>query len=181
MNCKTAVVLAAGAGTRMRSEKPKVLHEVCGKPMVSHVTSQAAEAGADNIIVVIGHGADRVKNAIDDGKLKFAVQSEQLGTGHAVKQAMGDVPDEGGVFVLCGDTPLITADTLKGFADFHEKSGNAVTVLTTLFDDPFGYGRIIRAADGSLLRIVEQKDANDEEKAVKEVNAGMYCFERGIS
>ena len=118
MNCKTAVVLAAGAGTRMRSEKPKVLHEVCGKPMVSHVTSQAAEAGADNIIVVIGHGADRVKNAIDDGKLKFAVQSEQLGTGHAVKQAMGDVPDEGGVFVLCGDTPLITADTLKGFADF---------------------------------------------------------------
>ena len=78
MNCKTAVVLAAGAGTRMRSEKPKVLHEVCGKPMVSHVTSQAAEAGADNIIVVIGHGADRVKNAIDDGKLKFAVQSEQL-------------------------------------------------------------------------------------------------------
>mgnify|MGYP002772745141 FL=1 len=177
MNCKTAVVLAAGAGTRMRSEKPKVLHEVCGKPMVSHVTSQAAEAGADNIIVVIGHGADRVKNAIDDGKLKFAVQSEQLGTGHAVKQAMGDVPDEGGVFVLCGDTPLITADTLKGFADFHEKSGNAVTVLTALFDDPFGYGRIIRAADGSLLRIVEQKDANDEEKAVKEVNAGMYCFD----
>ena len=144
---------------------------------MSHVTSQAAEVGADNTIVVIGHGADCGKNAIDDGKLRFAVQSEQLGTGHAVKQAMGDVPDEGGVFVLCGDTPLITADTLRGFADFHERSGNAVTVLTAMFDDPFGYGRIIRAADGSLLRIVEQKDANDEEKAVKEVNAGMYCFD----
>lgn len=177
MNCKTAVILAAGAGTRMKSEKPKVLHEVCGKPMVSHVTSQAAAAGADNIIVVIGHGADRVKGAIEDGALKFAVQSEQLGTGHAVKQAMDYVPDEGGVFVLCADTPLITAETLRGFAEYHEKSENAVTVLSAMFDDPFGYGRMIRAKDGSLLRIVEQKDANDEEKAVKEVNAGMYCFD----
>jgi bifunctional UDP-N-acetylglucosamine pyrophosphorylase/glucosamine-1-phosphate N-acetyltransferase len=145
--------------------------------MVTHVTSQAAESGADNIIVVIGHGGDEVRNSTDDGKLKFAVQKEQLGTGHAVKQALGLVPDEGGVFVLCGDTPLITAETLKGFADFHEKSGNAVTVMTALFDDPFGYGRIIRGDDGNVLKIAEQKDASESEKAVKEVNAGMYCFD----
>lgn len=177
MNCKTAVVLAAGAGTRMKSDKPKVLHEICGKPMVTHVTSQAAEAGAENIIVVVGHGGDRVREAIDDGKLKFALQSEQLGTGHAVMQAVGSVPDEGGVFVLCGDTPLITSETLRSFAEFHEGSSHAVTVLTALFDDPTGYGRIIRAEDGSLLRIVEQKDASEAERAVKEVNAGMYCFD----
>lgn len=177
MNCKTAIVLAAGAGTRMKSDRPKVLHRVCGRPMVTHVTSQASQAGADNIIVVIGHGGDLVRGTIDDGRLKFAVQSEQLGTGHAVMQAMGEVPAEGGVFVLCGDTPLITAETLKRFAEYHEASGNAVTVLTAIFDDPFGYGRIIRNGDGSLQRIVEQKDASEEEKAVKEVNAGMYCFD----
>lgn len=177
MNCKTAVILAAGAGTRMKSEKPKVLHELFGKPMVSHVTSQAAEAGSENIIVVVGHGAERVQAALDDGTLKFALQAEQAGTGHAVMQAVDYIPDEGGVFVLCGDTPLITAETLKSVSEFHAESGNAVTVLTALFENPFGYGRIIRAEDGSLLKIVEQKDASEEEKKVNEVNAGMYCFD----
>ena len=176
MNCKTAVILAAGAGTRMKSEKPKVLHEVCGKPMVSHVTSQVAKAGSDNIIVIIGHDADRVHDAIADGNLKFALQKEQLGTGHAVMQAADLIPDDGDVFVLCGDTPLITAETLRKFADFHEDKKNAVTVLTAVFDNPYGYGRIIRGDDDQLVKIVEQKDAGDEEKAVKEVNAGMYCF-----
>ena len=180
MNCKTAIVLAAGAGTRMKSERPKVLHEVCGRPMVTHVTSQASRAGADNIIVVIGHGAEQVRSAIDDGRLRFAVQSEQLGTGHAVMQAMGEVPAEGGVFVLCADTPLITAETLSRFAAYHEASGNAVTVLTAMFENPFGYGRIVRGADGSLQKIVEQKDASEEEQAIREVNAGMYCFDAGF-
>ncbi len=176
MNCKTAVILAAGAGTRMKSKKPKVLHEICGKPMVTHVTSQAKKAGADNIIVVVGHGADKVQGKIQDGDLRFVLQEKQLGTGHAVMQAKDLIPDEGDVFVLCGDTPLITAETLTDFAKFHEEKKNAVTVLTAIFENPFGYGRIIRGDDDQLLRIVEQKDASEDEKAVKEVNAGMYCM-----
>ncbi len=177
MSCKTAVILAAGAGTRMKSDKPKVLHEVCGKPMLSHIVSQAQKAGVDDIITVIGHGAQQVRETVFGDNLRFVIQQEQLGTGHAVMQAADMLPSDGSVFVLCGDTPLITAETLKEFAACHEKEKNAVTVLTAVFDDPFGYGRIIRGENGELLRIVEQKDASEAEKAVKEVNAGMYCFE----
>ncbi len=175
MNCKTAVILAAGAGTRMKSDRPKVLHEVCGKPMAAHVISQVKRAGAERVIVVVGHGADLVKEALAGDGIIFAVQTEQLGTGHAVMQAASYLPEEGDVFVICGDTPLITAETLTEFARCHEANGNAVTVMTAVFDDPFGYGRIIRKEDGSLEKIVEQKDADETEKAVKEVNAGMYC------
>ena len=176
MNCKTAVILAAGAGTRMKSELPKVLHEVCGRPMVSHVISQAKKAGAETIIAVIGHGAEQVKEGLKEEEILFALQEKQLGTGHAVMQAADRIPDEGDVFVLCGDTPLITSETLAEFAAYHSGSNNAVTVLTAIFDNPFGYGRIIRGEDGNLQKIVEQKDADETEKAVKEVNAGMYCF-----
>lgn len=161
----------------MKSDKPKVLHEVCGKPMLSHIVSQAEKAGAEDIITVIGHGAQQVRETVFGDKLSFVIQQEQLGTGHAVMQAAEMLPEDGSVFVLCGDTPLITAETLKSFADCHEREKNAVTVLTAIFDDPFGYGRIIRGENGELLRIVEQKDASEAEKAVKEVNAGMYCFE----
>ena len=175
MNCRTAVILAAGAGTRMKSAKPKVLHEVMGKPMVSHVISQVRKSGSENIIVVVGHGAHQVREALSDEGVSFAVQKEQLGTGHAVIQALDQIPEEGDVFIVCGDTPLITAETLGRFAEYHEKSGAELTVLTAEYDDPSGYGRIIRGKDGSLLRIVEQKDATEEEKLVKEVNAGMYC------
>ena len=103
MNCKTAVILAAGAGTRMKSELPKVLHEVCGRPMVSHVISQAKKAGAETIIAVIGHGAEQVKEGLKEEEILFALQEKQLGTGHAVMQAADRIPDEGDVFVLCGD------------------------------------------------------------------------------
>ncbi|MDD7409222.1 MAG: bifunctional UDP-N-acetylglucosamine diphosphorylase/glucosamine-1-phosphate N-acetyltransferase GlmU [Anaerovoracaceae bacterium] len=175
MNCKTAVILAAGAGTRMKSAKPKVLHEIMGRPMVSHVISQVRKSGTEKIIVVVGHGAQEVQEALSGEGVSFAVQEEQLGTGHAVIQALDQIPEEGDVFIVCGDTPLITGETLSKFADHHGKSGAALTVLTAEYDDPTGYGRIIRDADGRLLRIVEQKDADDEEKAVKEVNAGMYC------
>ncbi len=176
MNCKTAVILAAGAGTRMKSERPKVLHEVCGKPMVSHVITQAKKAGAEKIIAVVGHGAEQVKESLQAEDVIFALQEEQLGTGHAVMQAAEYIPDDGDVFVLCGDTPLITSETLEKFAAYHSGSGNAVTVLTAVFENPFGYGRIIRGGKGELLKIAEQKDADEAEKAVKEVNAGMYCF-----
>ena len=181
MDCKTAVILAAGAGTRMKSDRPKVLHQVCGRPMVSHVISQVREAGADRLIVVVGHGAEQVRSALAGEEISFAVQEQQLGTGHAAMQAAQYVPEDGSVFVLCGDTPLITAETLSQFAAFHEAEGKAVTVLTAVFDNPFGYGRIIRSQDGSLLKIVEQKDADEAEAAVKEVNAGMYCFRRRFS
>lgn len=176
MDCKTAVILAAGAGTRMKSDRPKVLHQVCGRPMVSHVISQTKKAGAENIVAVVGHGAEMVKADLADEGVAFVVQEEQLGTGHAVMQAADCISADGDVFVLCGDTPLITGQTLSDFSAYHSKSGNAVTVLTAIFENPFGYGRIIRAEDGSVLKIVEQKDASETEKAVKEVNAGMYCF-----
>lgn len=177
MDCNTAVILAAGAGTRMKSKTPKVLHKVCGKPMVMHVVEQARLAGTGNIVVVVGHKAEQVQKTLEDQDLKFAVQKEQLGTGHAVMEAVSFIPDEGSSFVLCGDTPLITAETLKKFADYHESRNDAVTVLTARLENPYGYGRIIRGDGDQLLRIVEQKDADSAEQAVNEVNAGMYCFQ----
>lgn len=177
MGCNTAVILAAGAGTRMKSEKPKVLHEVMGRPMVSHVIAQVRESGAENIIVVVGHGSEQVMEALSGEQVQFAVQREQLGTGHAVTQAAEFLPDAGDVFVLCGDTPLVTADMLRNFAAYHEQAGGVLTVLTAGLDDPTGYGRIIRGEDGRLQKIVEQKDASEEEKAVKEINSGMFCFD----
>ena len=178
MNCRTAVILAAGAGTRMKSDRPKVLHEVCGRPMVSHVISQAKKAGVEHIVAVVGHGAEEVEKTLSgESGVVFSLQEKQLGTGHAAMTASEYIPGDGDLFVLCGDTPLITADTLSRFAAFHESGGNAVTVLTAIFDDPFGYGRIIRGEDGSLEKIVEEKDASEAERAVKEVNAGMYCFQ----
>ena len=180
MEGKTAVILAAGAGTRMKSDRPKVLHEVMGRPMVSHVISQVRKAGADNITAVIGHGADVVREALSGEGITFAVQEEQLGTGHAVMQALDRIPEEGDVFILCGDTPLITGETLSAFAEYHSSQQAVLTVLTAEYEDPTGYGRIVRNQDGSLLCIVEQKDASEEQKLIKEVNAGMYCVEAGF-
>ncbi len=170
------VILAAGQGTRMRSEVPKVLHRVLDKTMVGYVIEAAQEAGAAEICVVVGHQSAMVKNTIKDmyDNISFAVQKEQLGTGHAVMQA-GDFIKDGNILILCGDTPLITADTIVKLADIHESSGNSVTVVSMIVDEPTGYGRIIREND-AFSRIVEQKDANAEEQAVKEVNTGVYIF-----
>ncbi len=180
MSCNTAVILAAGAGTRMKSEKPKVLHEILGKSMVLHVISQVREAGAEDIIAVVGHGAEKVTEALSGEGIRFALQKEQLGTGHAVMQAAQYLPDEGDVFVLCGDTPLITSDMMRSFAEYHSEQNGVLTVLTASVDDPTGYGRIIRDESGNFLRIVEQKDASEEEKKVCEINSGMFCFSSGF-
>lgn len=177
MNHKTAVILAAGAGTRMKSSKPKVLHEVCGVPMVKHVVNQVRLAGIDDIVVVVGHEAKRVMDGINDTDVKYAVQAEQLGTGHAVMQSIDCLPQNGDVFVLCGDTPLITAATIDRFSKAHSEAGNDMTVLTAMVSEPFGYGRIVRSENGNLERIVEQKDANEIERAICEINSGMYIFD----
>lgn len=173
----TAVILAAGKGTRMKSSLPKVLHKVCGKSMLAHVLDAAEGAGATRSVVVVGFGSDTVKAALG-GRAAFVTQAEQLGTGHAVQQAESLLKDEEGtIMVLCGDTPLLTAQLLTRLADEHKTSGAVATVLTAIMPDATGYGRIIRAKDGSVEKIVEHKDATEEERAVREVNAGIYCFE----
>ncbi len=170
------VILAAGQGTRMKSDVPKVLHRVLDKTMVGYVIEASKEAGADDICVVVGHQSAMVKNTIKDlyDDIKFAIQKEQLGTGHAVMQA-GEFISSGNILVLCGDTPLITSDTIKKLCDIHEKQQNSVTVVSMIVDEPTGYGRIIREND-KFSKIVEQKDANEEELKVKEVNTGVYIF-----
>lgn len=170
-----AVILAAGQGTRMKSKVPKVLHKVIDKPMVDYVIDESVKAGAKDICVIVGHQSAMVKAMIGD-RVKYGLQTEQLGTGHAVMQAGDFLKGDEDIVVLCGDTPLITAQTLGKLAEIHSTEGNAVTVVSMVLDAPDGYGRIIRDSDNAFSRIVEQKDANDEEKACKEVNTGVYIF-----
>ncbi len=171
------VILAAGQGTRMKSDVPKVLHKVLDKPMVEYVIDASKEVGAKDICVVIGHQSAMVKSIIKDrcDDVSFALQKEQLGTGHAVMQT-GDFINEGNILVLCGDTPLIKAETIKEFLEYHEKEGNAVTVMSMCVDEPTGYGRIIHDKYGAFLRITEEKDATEEERKICEVNTGVYIF-----
>ena len=172
----TTIILAAGKGTRMKSNLPKVLHKVCGRPMLEHVIDAARGAGSEREIVVIGSGADEVEKAITD--VEFALQAEQLGTGHAVKMAKDKINDmEGTVMILCGDTPLVSADLLEKFIENHEQSKATATVLTAMMPDATGYGRIVRNQSGSVDKIVEHKDATEEELQIHEVNSGMYCFD----
>ncbi|MGP1575118.1 bifunctional UDP-N-acetylglucosamine diphosphorylase/glucosamine-1-phosphate N-acetyltransferase GlmU [Selenomonas sp.] len=173
----TTVILAAGKGTRMKSSLPKVLHKAGGKAMLAHVLDAAKEAGAGRNIVVVGFGGETVEKALA-GEAEFVRQTEQLGTGHAVLQAEPLLREEKGtVLVLCGDTPLLTGNLLKKLAKEHAASGAKATVLTAVMPDAAGYGRIIRAVDGTVERIVEHKDATEEERAVREINSGIYCFE----
>lgn len=171
-----AVVLAAGKGTRMKSSLPKVLHCILGRPMVQYVIDACAQAGVTKPILVVGHGAEQVKVEIGD-QAAYALQQEQLGTGHAVLQAEGSLQGlEGDVLVLCGDTPLLKGSTILSLVEHHRNNKASATVLSAFMENPKGYGRIIRDAKGRLNRIVEEKDANSEEKAVREVNTGSYCF-----
>lgn len=167
-------MLAAGQGTRMKSELPKVLHPVCGRPMLLYVLAAVAQVGAPRVVVVLGHGYDQVIPCLPAGCV-VALQERQLGTGHALLAAAHHLLP-GPNLVVPGDTPLVTGEALLSLARDHEASGAAATVLTTMLDDPTGYGRVIRAADGSVSRIVEHRDAGPEELAVHEINSGMYVL-----
>lgn len=172
-----AVILAAGKGTRMRSKLPKVLHKVGGKPMLQHVLDAADAAGAAEKIVIVGHEAELVEAMVGE-QGKIVLQAEQLGTGHAVMQTQEALADfKGTVMILCGDTPLLDGAELKKFYEAHVQSGAAATVLTAHMDNPFGYGRILRDAEGNVQGIVEEKDADAQQKLIKEVNTGIYCLE----
>ncbi|MUV38021.1 UDP-N-acetylglucosamine diphosphorylase [Lentibacillus sp. JNUCC-1] len=177
MTQRYAVILAAGQGTRMKSKLYKVLHPVMGKPMVQHVIDQLTPAKLDSIITVVGFGAESVSEQIGN-QSAYVVQKEQLGTAHAVQQAEDILKDkQGTTLVVCGDTPLITHDTYQALIEFHERNEAKATVLTTNVSEPTGYGRIVRDADGHVERIVEHKDASNEERLLTEINTGTYCFD----
>lgn len=167
------VILAAGAGTRMRSRLPKVLHELGGKPMVVHVIDTAHQLDARRIQVVYGHGGEQVRTALADLDVGWVEQAEQLGTGHAVAQALPHVDANDVVLVLYGDVPLITADTLRQVVARARR--DSLGLLTVVLDDPTGYGRILRNEQGCVVRIVEQKDASEEERRVREINTGILA------
>jgi bifunctional UDP-N-acetylglucosamine pyrophosphorylase / glucosamine-1-phosphate N-acetyltransferase len=178
----SAVVLAAGMGTRMKSALVKVMHPLAGPPMIAWPVAAALEAGVAGCVLVVGHQGEKVREHFAGrDEIAFAVQAEQLGTGHAVACALPALPAQTRtVLILCGDTPLLTADTLRGMLQAHEQSGAALSVMTASFTDPFGYGRIVKGADGSVLCITEEKDASPEERLICEVNAGVYCADRAF-
>ena len=174
----SAILLAAGKSTRMKSETPKVLHQVCGRPMVEHVLDAARGAGANKLVVIVGHKADEVQAALaahDD--VAFALQAEQLGTGHAVQQAEPELTGTSDpILVLAGDTPLLRSESLAKLLASLASNDAACVVGTAETDDNAGLGRIVRDADGTFLRITEEKDATDEEKQIREINTGCFAF-----
>ena len=176
MNKLKVIILAAGEGKRMKSKLPKVLHKVQGRTMLDHVIDAAEKSGAEDICVVIGHGADEVKAAVEGRNVKFAVQEKQLGTGHAVMQAGDFIEEDCDILVLYGDTPLITPETIGKLLDFHKAEENSISIISAIVENPAGYGHIIRNEKGEFLKNIEHKDADDKEKLVKEINTGIYCF-----
>ena len=185
-----AVVLAAGSGSRMRSARPKPLHLLSGRAMLLHILDSVAELGVERSVVVVGHGAERItKSLVEHGPptlaIDFVDQVVQRGTGDAVMVALTAFPDEddddgGDVVVVPGDTPLLSSATLARLVAAHRAAGGAATLLTTNVDDPTGYGRVVRGRAGGVSRIVEQRDASDEERAIGEIATGIYCFRRSV-
>ncbi len=172
-----SLILAAGQGTRMKSDKIKVLHHVGGKPMIQHVVDSITDFSS-NIVFVIGHQSEDVCDSLGNKEIEYVVQKEQLGTGHAVIQAREQIAKHNGhVLVLYGDTPLLREETLQRFVGIHQKKKAACTVLTALMDNPTGYGRIVKDQQGNITKIVEEKDASLEEKSIKEINSGVCCFD----
>lgn len=184
----STIVLAAGEGTRMRSTTPKVLHRLAGRPLVEHAVRACSGVDPDNLAVVIGHGRDAVSDRIDGladalgRQIRTAVQEEQLGTGHAVACGLSQLPEPrtGTVLVSYGDVPLLDSDTLHALLQEHRETGNAVTVLSALVEDPTGYGRLVRDTEGQLSSIVEQKDATAEQAEIAEINSGVYAFDAEV-
>jgi len=185
----SAIVLAAGQGTRMRSARPKPLHRLCGRPLVRYVIDAVAGSGANRAVVVVGHAAERVIKTLQQEPgpvpLEFVEQRVQRGTGDAVAVGLTGLPDdddadEGDVMVVPGDTPLVRAETLAALVMEHRLSGAACTLLTARLDDPTGYGRVVRDKDGRVRRIVEHRDASAHELDIDEVNTSIYVFRRGL-
>ncbi|MFW3542370.1 bifunctional UDP-N-acetylglucosamine diphosphorylase/glucosamine-1-phosphate N-acetyltransferase GlmU [Staphylococcus caprae] len=175
-----AIILAAGKGTRMKSKKYKVLHEVAGKSMIEHVLNSVKQSGVNHIVTIVGHGAESVKETLGEQSL-YSFQEEQLGTAHAVKTAQEHLADkEGTTLVVCGDTPLITSKTLQSLIDHHEGTNSQVTVLSASTSQPHGYGRIVRDSNHMLQRIVEEKDASDTEREINEISSGIFAFDNQV-
>lgn len=173
------IVLAAGKGVRMKSDLPKVFHEILGEPMLTYVLETVKKLNPSQTYVVVGHKRDLIMDYYKDWKLKFVIQEEQLGTGHAVMQAKSHLENfSGTVLVLAGDVPLLSEKTLKKLVDSHLKNKAAATDLTAVLDDAGNYGRIIRSEKGEILKIVEKKDASLEELKIKEINTGTFCFDK---
>jgi len=170
----SAVILAAGKGTRMKSSRAKVLHEVFFKPMLHHVLETVTATKIERTAVIIGHQRHQVEDSLNGYSFTPVVQEEQLGTGHAVLCAETACGGADQVMILCGDTPLIRPQTLRAMIDRHQEKNAALTLMTTLLENPFGYGRIISHDDGHILKIVEQKDADEAQRALREINAGLY-------
>jgi bifunctional UDP-N-acetylglucosamine pyrophosphorylase / glucosamine-1-phosphate N-acetyltransferase len=174
-----AVILAGGVGSRMKSKTHKVLHEICGKPMIQHMLDTLDATGFDRKIVIVGKWRDQVMGALGD--LEYAVQEEQLGTAHAVMMAKEQLAGETGLTLICaGDTPIIRSSTIEKMLAAHKSSGVALTVLTAIVDNPFGLGRIIRDENGNVLRIIEEKDATDEQRHIREINSSVFLVDNQV-
>ena len=174
----SVIILAAGLGTRMKSDRVKVLHPLLGRPMIFFPVELAIQLGAQKTVLVVGHQAEEVQKQLEGTDVDFALQEEQLGTGHAVQQAMPSLEGlQGPVLVLCGDVPLLRTETLHALIEHHNETGAAVTLLTTKLRSGAGYGRIIRSPSDNILKIVEDRDAGPEQKKIREINTGIYCFD----
>lgn len=171
-------ILAAGKGTRMNSNIPKVLHEINGIPMIEEVIKTSQKLNPKIIIAIIGYKKQLVKDALSNYKISFAIQEEQNGTAHAIQQCEQQLKDfDGDLLVLSGDVPLITSETLYSFINLHQLNNSKASLISTNFKDPFGYGRIIRDNNNGFFQIIEQKDANEEQKKINEINSGIYLFD----
>jgi UDP-N-acetylglucosamine diphosphorylase/glucosamine-1-phosphate N-acetyltransferase len=171
------IILAAGKGKRMKSDLPKVLHPLNGRPMIHYVIDVAESVGSNKIVLIVGHKMELVIESTNNRNIEYVYQEQQLGTGHAVQQAGSHFTDfNGHILILSGDVPLLTAKTLRELIDLHERNKSLASLLTANMEDPTGYGRIIRNKDGFVSKIVEHKDADENDLKIKEINVGIYVF-----
>ncbi|UCG12575.1 MAG: NTP transferase domain-containing protein [Deltaproteobacteria bacterium] len=176
MNDAVALVLAAGKGTRMHSDLAKILHPICGRPMLAYVLASVQEVGFGRVLVVVGHQADRIQEVFAAAPVEWVLQPEQRGTAHAVHSALPQLGEfDGMVFICCGDTPLLTAKTLRSFLREHVRAGVDLSILSMVLEHPGSYGRIMRDSRGGVTGIIEAKDTGAQERDIREVNTGIYC------